>query len=77
VKRDFQFPLSTAALQLFIGLIYAFPLWISGVRKVPNLTLSDLKKLLPIAFLNAAGHVCAVTASNDLHHMYNNYINSQ
>lgn len=62
VKKDFQLPWTSATLQLVIGLFYAFPLWFLKVRKVPNITLQDLGKLLPIALLNAGGHACAVNA---------------
>ena len=45
-----------------IGLAYAVPLWVLGMRKIPNLTFTDVKQLLPIAILNAGGHACAVNA---------------
>lgn len=62
VKKDFQFPLTTAALQLFAGLFYAVPLWAINLRKFPKLTKDDFLKILPIAALNAFGHACAVCA---------------
>ena len=62
VKKDFQFPFATATLQLFIGLFYAVPLWLTGIRKMPKLSGEDFMRLLPIAMLNAAGHACAVNA---------------
>jgi len=62
VKKDFQYPWTTSTMQLFIGLIYALPLWFFKVRKAPNVTKDDLMKLLPIAGLNAFGHTCAVIA---------------
>lgn len=62
VKKDFQYPFATATLQLFIGLFYAVPLWLLGIRKMPNLNFEDFMRLLPIAMLNAAGHACAVNA---------------
>lgn len=34
----------------------------TGTRKTPNLTFSDLVKLLPIVVLNALGHLFAVIA---------------
>lgn len=48
VKKDFQFPLATAALQLVIGMVYAIPLWALKLRKLPTITLDDFTKLLPI-----------------------------
>lgn len=62
LKRDFQFPWTSSTLQLIIGSLYAVPLWILKIRKIPNLTIDDYLRLLPIAFLNALGHVSAVIA---------------
>lgn len=62
VKKDFQFPWTTSALQLLVGMFYAFPLWIFNIRKRPNIAFDDFMKLLPIAALNAFGHACAVIA---------------
>lgn len=62
VKKDFKFPVTAATLQLLIGLLYAIPLWATGIRKFPKLTRDDFLKLLPIAFLNAFGHTVGVCA---------------
>ncbi len=62
VKKDFQYPWATSSAQLLIGLFYAIPLWITGVRNLPKLTFDDILRLLPIACLNAGGHCCAVIA---------------
>lgn len=62
LKDAYKFPAAVSAIQLAVGLGYAFPLWILGLRKVPSLTLADLIKILPIAFLNALGHACTVFA---------------
>jgi solute carrier family 35 protein E1 len=62
VKKDFAYPFAIATLQLAIGLLYAVPLWVFGIRKMPNLNKNDYLRLLPIAFLNAAGHAAAVNA---------------
>ena len=60
--KVFPYPLAIATLQLGVGMFYAIPLWILGMRKAPKLGVSDLFRLLPIAVLNAAGHACAVIA---------------
>lgn len=60
--KFFEFPLAIAAMQLGVGLLYCLPLWATGMRKMPNLTLDDFLLLLPIALLNAGGHCCAVIA---------------
>lgn len=62
MKKDFPFPLATSTIQLFVGLLYAFPLWGLKLRKIPNISMDDLLKLLPIAVLNALGHACGVSA---------------
>ena len=62
VKKDFQYPWATSCMQLAIGLLYAFPLWGLKLRAIPKISFEDLKLLLPIAALNAAGHSCAVVA---------------
>lgn len=62
MKKDFQLPWSSATIQLAIGLFYAIPLWFLRIRKIPNISASDLSKLLPIALLNAGGHACTVIA---------------
>ena len=62
IKKDFPHPWSISALQLVIGLVYAFPLWFLKLRKIPNLTFGDFLRLVPIALLNAGGHTCAVIA---------------
>ena len=40
--------MAIAAIQLGVGLLYAIPLWILGVRKIPNVNFNDLLLLLPI-----------------------------
>ena len=62
VKDDYKFPGAISAIQLGVGLGYAFPLWILGLRKLPKLSFSDLIRILPIAILNALGHACTVFA---------------
>jgi drug/metabolite transporter (DMT)-like permease len=60
--KVFGFPLTIAAAQLGVGLVYFIPLWILGVRKLPKITFDDFLLLLPIALLNVGGHACAVIA---------------
>jgi len=55
-------PWAISCAQLAVGLLYAFPLWVLGIRKIPKIGLGDLFTLLPIAILNAFGHACAVIA---------------
>jgi solute carrier family 35 protein E1 len=60
--KVFPYPMAIAVLQLVVGLFYALPMWVLGVRKAPKITLADLARLLPIAVLNAIGHASAVYA---------------
>jgi len=63
VKKDFKFAWTTSSLHFLIGAAYAIPMWLTGVRQLPNLNKADLIKLLPIAALNAFGHTVAVIAT--------------
>ena len=55
-------PWAIAASQLLMGLGYAIPLWILGIRKTPKISFNDVIRLLPVAVLNTIGHTCAVFA---------------
>jgi hypothetical protein len=46
--KPFGYPLAIAAIQLGVGLLYAIPLWILGIRKMPKVTFDDMLLLLPI-----------------------------
>lgn len=56
------FPWTIAALQMATGIFYFVPLWITGIRKAPKLSGSDLKTLFPIALCHTGVHVGAVIA---------------
>ena len=56
------FPYFVAFAQLVVGLVYAIPLWVLGIRKAPNMNLSDVFTILPIVILNAVGHAFSVVA---------------
>jgi solute carrier family 35 protein E1 len=60
--KVFPFPVAISAFQLVIGLTYAIPLWVLGIRSPPKLTFSDLITLFPVAALNAIGHSVTVVA---------------
>jgi solute carrier family 35 protein E1 len=60
--KIFAFPVTISTLQLLVGLVYAVPLWVLGIRKAPRLNMSDLIRLFPIAALNALGHSATVVA---------------
>jgi solute carrier family 35 protein E1 len=62
MKADIFFPVAIASSQLVIGLFYAIPLWIVGIRPAPKLSWNDIITIFPIVFLNTAGHVFSVMA---------------
>ena len=51
---------TTAWLQLFIGLFYVVPLWLSGMRAHPVLSTEEVKSLMPVAVLHLLTHMGAV-----------------
>ena len=53
-------PWTIGALQLWVGLLYFVPLWITGIRKAPILSQDNVKNLLPVAFMHTAAHITAV-----------------
>lgn len=57
-----HFPIAISAAQLLVGLVYAVPLWILGIRKAPKLSFADIVRIFPIAALNAIGHTTTVIA---------------
>ena len=53
-------PWTIGAIQLWVGLLYFVPLWITGIRKTPILSQDNVKNLLPVAFMHTAAHITAV-----------------
>jgi solute carrier family 35 protein E1 len=58
--NNLPLPWTMASLQLGIGLLYVFPVWLLGLRKSPKLSQDDVKTLAPIAALHTTGHLCTV-----------------
>mmetsp|Transcript_26322 Transcript_26322/g.42829 ORF Transcript_26322/g.42829 Transcript_26322/m.42829 type:complete len:381 (-) Transcript_26322:201-1343(-) len=56
------FPWTIATIQMITGIFYFVPLWLTGLRKAPKLSVDDLKTLLPIALCHTGVHVGAVIA---------------
>jgi len=56
------FPWTIATIQMATGIFYFVPLWLTGLRKAPKLSASDLKTLLPIALCHTGVHIGAVIA---------------
>eukprot|EP00581_Thalassiosira_minuscula_P019605 CAMPEP_0183724506 /NCGR_PEP_ID=MMETSP0737-20130205/17971_1 /TAXON_ID=385413 /ORGANISM="Thalassiosira miniscula, Strain CCMP1093" /LENGTH=382 /DNA_ID=CAMNT_0025955113 /DNA_START=50 /DNA_END=1198 /DNA_ORIENTATION=+ len=56
------YPWTIATIQMATGILYFLPLWLTGLRKAPKLSLDDLKTLFPIALCHTGVHVGAVIA---------------
>lgn len=56
------YPWTVATIQMAVGIAYFVPLWLAGVRKMPNLKLEDMKVLVPVAAAHTGVHVGAVIA---------------
>jgi len=52
-----------ASAQLFVGCILSMILWISGIRKVPQLSINDWISCLPIGLFASLAHCGTVLAS--------------
>lgn len=61
-SKVIEYPIAISAIQLAVGLLYALPLWLFGIRTPPKLATGDIIRLLPIAALNALGHTTTVIA---------------
>ena len=66
----FRFPIAIAAMQLGAGLIYAVPLWVLGIRKVPKITFDDFLLLAPIG-----RNLNDLDYRNDMEHFQYNVLN--
>lgn len=56
------FPWTVATIQMVAGVFYFVPLWLTGLRKAPKLSMDDIKTLIPIALCHTGVHVGAVIA---------------
>jgi solute carrier family 35, member E1 len=56
------YPWSVATVQMVAGVFYFVPLWLTGLRKAPKLSMDDIKTLVPIALCHTGVHVGAVIA---------------
>ena len=53
-------PWTVSALQLGLGLMYIVPLWLTGLRTPPNLSIADVKGMVPVSLIHAAGQAVTV-----------------
>ena len=55
-------PYTQAALQLAVGVPYAFFLWTTGLRKAPKLSADNVKTLIPVSLGHLGTHIGAVVS---------------
>ena len=56
-----------ACAQLFVGMLWSTVMWVSGMRKKPNLTAADIAACVPIGLMASLSHAGSVLAvSNDV-----------
>uniref|UniRef100_A0A6U4KWF3 Sugar phosphate transporter domain-containing protein n=1 Tax=Phaeomonas parva TaxID=124430 RepID=A0A6U4KWF3_9STRA len=60
VLNAFPLPWTMALMQLAAGLLVFVPLWATGLRKAPKLSIPNVKTLLPLASMHTAAHATAV-----------------
>jgi len=61
VLKVLNLPWTVSTLQLGLGLLfYTGPLWLSGLRKAPKLSLDNIKAITPVALIHGAGQCVTV-----------------
>ena len=59
--KDLDLPWTISALQLGIGLVlWVAPLWLTGLRKMPSISMTNVKTILPIAVIHGLGQCVTV-----------------
>merc|ERR1711998_631134 len=58
----YPFPWTMSVLQLGVGILYFLPLWLTGLRQAPTLSVDNLIALIPVAACHAIGHLCTVVS---------------
>jgi solute carrier family 35, member E1 len=51
-----------SAAQLLVGVLFVLPLWLTGLRKAPELTLDNWKELTPVGVWASLAHAFSVMA---------------
>jgi solute carrier family 35 protein E1 len=51
-----------SAAQLFVGVLFVIPLWLTGARKAPSLTMDNWKELSPVGLWASLAHAFSVLA---------------
>lgn len=51
-----------SAVQLLVGVLFVVPMWLTGLRKAPELSLDNWKELSPVGLFTALAHAFSVLA---------------
>ena len=61
VLKVLNLPWIVSALQLGLGILfYVAPLWLTGLRKAPKLSMSNVKTMLPQSMIHGVGQIVTV-----------------
>ncbi|CAM9200584.1 unnamed protein product [Scytosiphon promiscuus] len=60
VLQELPMPWVVATLHFGGGMLWIFPAWTIGMRQTPRLSDTQKKRVAPLAFLHAAGHLCTL-----------------
>ncbi|CAM9871686.1 unnamed protein product [Pylaiella littoralis] len=58
--KELPLPWVVATLHFGAGMLWIFPAWTIGMRQTPRLNETQKKRVAPLAFLHAAGHLCVL-----------------
>lgn len=51
-----------SAMQLFVGVLFVIPMWLTGIRDKPNMTADNWKELSPVGLWASLAHAFSVLA---------------
>lgn len=51
-----------SAMQLFVGVLFVIPMWLTGIRDKPNMTTDNWKELSPVGLWASLAHAFSVLA---------------
>jgi len=61
VLRDLKLPWTVSALQLGLGLMFwVAPLWLTGMRKMPKISVDNAKDIFPVGVIHGMGQCVTV-----------------
>ncbi|CAM9647432.1 unnamed protein product [Ectocarpus sp. 4 AP-2014] len=60
LRETLPLPFTLAAIQLLVGVPYVWMLWLTGMRKAPELSISKVKGTTPVAMAHTMAHLAAV-----------------